>query len=128
MNRGFIFFLGVMAVFLAFATFLAWLAWRLTRKIRVTWIRSLIRACIIAVVITPTIVPDPNLHGAVPMPAAFALISGFIDFGTRQGTISIRYGSIPLVLSSCAIWLVSLAWTSLRSNRGVNINKNRNGS
>src|SRR3954454_1852237 len=108
MNKGFIFFLGVMVIFLAFLTFLGWIMWRLTRRIRTTWIRLLIRACIVAVVITPTIVPDSNLHGAVPMPAAFALISGLIDFGTRQGAITIRYGSVPLVLSSCAIWLLSL--------------------
>jgi hypothetical protein len=74
MNKGFIFFLGVMAIFLAFVIFLAWVAWRLTRKVRITWVRLLIRACIVAVVITPTIVPDSDLHGAVPMPAAFAVI------------------------------------------------------
>src|SRR3954447_16138494 len=117
MNKGFIFLLGAMAIFLAFLTCLGWIAWRLTRRIRITWIRLLIRACLVAIVITPTIVPDSNLHGAVPMPAAFAVISGLIDFGTRQGAITIRYGSVPIVVTWCAIWLISLAWTSLRSSR-----------
>src|SRR2546423_14713214 len=112
MNRGFIFFLGVMVVFLALAIVLAWFTWRLTRKIRSTWVRLLLRACIVAVVITPTIVPDSSLHGAVPMPATFPLISGLIDFGTRQAANAIRFGSIPLVVSSAPIWLLSLAWTS----------------
>jgi hypothetical protein len=126
MNKGFIFFLGVMAIFLAFLAFLGWIMWRLTRRIRITWVRLLIRACIVAVVITPTIVPDSNLHGAVPMPAAFAVISGLIDFGTRQGAITIRYGSVPLVVSSCVIWLLSLAWTSVRSSRRAKTNNNPN--
>jgi hypothetical protein len=122
MNKGFIFFLGVMVVFLALAIVLAWFAWRLTRKIRSTWVRLLLRACIVAVVITPTIVPDSSLHGAVPMPATFALISGLIDFGTREGANAIRFGSIPLVVSSCTIWLLSLAWTSFRSSRRAKTN------
>jgi hypothetical protein len=122
MNEGFIFFLCVMAIFLALLAFLGWIMWRITRKIRITWVRLLIRACIVAVVITPTIVPDSSLHGAVPMPAAFAVVSGLIDLGTRQGAITIRYGSVPLVVSSCAIWLLSLAWTSFRSSHRVKTN------
>jgi hypothetical protein len=125
-NKGFIFFLGVMAIFLAFLTFLGWIMWRLTRKIRITWVRLLIRACIVAVVITPTIVPDSNLHGAVPMPAAFAVVSGLIDHGTRQGAITMRYGSVPLVATSCVIWLLSLAWTSFCSSRRAKTNDNPN--
>src|SRR6185295_17887688 len=115
MNIGLTFFLAVIAVFLAFAIGLAWLIWRLTRKIRSVWIRLLLRACVVAVVITPTIVPDSNLHGAMPMPAAFALLSGVIDYGTREGAVAIRYGSIPLVVSACTIWLLSVAWTAFRA-------------
>jgi hypothetical protein len=120
---GFIFFLCVLAVFLAVAVVLAWLAWRLTRKIRYTWLRLLLRACIVALVITPTIVPDSSLHGAMPMPATFALISGLIDYGTRQSAISLRCGSIPLVVSACALWLLSLAWTSFRASRRAKIHE-----
>ena len=120
--RGFIFFCAVMAVFLAFAIGFAWLIWRLTRKIRHTWIRLLLRACVIAIVITPTIVPDSNLHGAVPMPASYALVVGVIESGTREGAVCLRYGSIPLVINSCAIWLLSLAWVSFRAHRGAKAN------
>src|SRR5205809_6582045 len=122
MTTGFVFFLAVIAVFLALAIGLLWLTWRLTRNIRSTWIRLLPRACVVAVAITPTIVPDASLHGAVPMPAAFALISGLIDFGTRESALCIRYGSIPLVVSSCVVWLLSVAWTSFRSSRPAKTN------
>ena len=115
MNIGLTFFLAVIAVFLALAIGLAWLTWRLTRKIRSVWIRLLLRGCVVAVVITPTIVPDSNLHGAMPMPAAFALLSGVIDYGTREGAVAFRYGSIPLIVSACAIWLLSVAWTAFRA-------------
>src|SRR5437762_2034825 len=117
MTTGFVFFLAVIAVFLALAIGLVWLTWRLTRNIRSTWIRLLPRACVVAVAITPTIVPDASLHGALPMPAAFAFLSGVIDSGTRESALSIRYGSIPLIVSSCAIWLLSVAWPSFRAGR-----------
>jgi hypothetical protein len=117
MEPGLIFFFAVIAVFLALAIGLVWLTWRLTRKIRSTWIRSLLRACVVAVAITPTIVPDSSLHGAMPMPAAFAVLTGVIDYGSRQSAIAIRYGSIPLVVSVCIIWLVSVAWTSFFARR-----------
>jgi hypothetical protein len=120
--RGFIFFCAVLAVFLAFAIGVAWLTWRLTRKIRNTWIRLLLRACVIAMVITPTIVPDSSLHGAVPMPASYALVVGVAESGTREGALCLRYGGIPLVVSSCALWLLSLAWVSLRARHGAKAN------
>jgi hypothetical protein len=115
MEAGFIFFCAVMAVFLAIVGGLAWLIWRLTRKVRNTSIRLLLRACAIALVITPTIVPDSSLHGAVPMPAAWALVVAATEHGTREGAFCLRYGSIPLVLSSLAIWLLSMAWASIRA-------------
>ena len=120
MMPGLIFFLAVVAIFLALAIGLAWFTWRLTRKIRNTWLRQLPRACVVAVIVTPTIVPA--VHGALPMPAALALISGVIDYGTRDGALAIRYGSIPLVVSSCVIWLVSAAWASFRARRRAETN------
>jgi hypothetical protein len=118
--RGFIFFCAVMAVFIAIVGGLAWLIWRLTRKIRITWIRLLLRASVIAVVFTPTIVPDSSLHGAVPMPAAWALVVAVTKAGTREGALCLRYGSIPIFVSAGAIWLVSIAWTSFRASRRAN--------
>ena len=117
--KGFIFFCAVMAVVLAIVSGLAWLIWRVTRKIRSTWIRLLLRACVIAIVITPTIVPDSSLHGAVPMPAAWALVVAATEPGTREGALCLRYGSIPLIVSAGAIWLLSMAWSSFRASRSA---------
>src|SRR3954469_2869172 len=102
--RGFIFFCAVLAVFLAFAIGVAWLTWRLTRKIRNTWIRLLLRACVIAMVITPTIFPDSSLHGAVPMPSSYALVVGVAESGTREGALCLRYGGLPLLVRSGRRW------------------------
>ena len=117
MEPGVIFFFAVIAVFFALTVGLAWLTWRVTRKIRSTWLRLLIRACVVAVVVTPTIVGDSSLHGAMPMPAAFALLAGVIDYRSRGSGAMIRSGSIPLIVSATAIWLVSVAWTSFRVRR-----------
>jgi hypothetical protein len=56
--------------------------------------RRFLRALLVAAIATPTIVPLPGLHGAIPMPASFALGIGVASW---SGTAIVR-GAIPLAV------------------------------
>ena len=113
-----LFYIVLALVFLV-PVFLAWLTWRLTRRIQRPWLRSLVRSGALAAAITPTIVPVPGLHGALPMPAAWVLICGIFGFGSEDRMIDLRYGGIPLLVVFTVIWLFSMAITFFRHDRAA---------
>lgn len=109
----------VMAIIVLVAGFIAWLIWRFTRRIERLWIRSLIRAAGIASAITPTVAPIAGLHGALPVPVIWLLIYGLFDWGNEDRMVYIRYGGIPLLVVSAAIWLLMLAACYIRRIRST---------
>ena len=70
------------------------------------WLRHLIRAVIAAIAFTPTIVPAPEFHGSLPMPAAFLLYSTFLD-NDSDWRVNIIYGGIPLLVVALLYWSVA---------------------
>lgn len=111
-------YLILVLVFLV-PVFLAWLTWRLTRRIQRPWLRSSVRALALAAALTPTIVPVPGLHGALPMPAVWVLVCGIFGLGSEDRMMDLRYGGIPLLVVFGVIWLFSMAITFFRHDRAA---------
>lgn len=94
--------MGILRAYLvaivAVAVGLAYAAWKVTGKIARFWPRILTRSLVMACLFSPTIVPDPGLHGALPMPATWVLLSGVFGFGGSDRLMDIQRGGIPLVV------------------------------
>jgi len=99
----------------AVAVGLAYAAWRFTGKIVGFWPRILTRSLVMACLFSPTIVPVPGLHGALPMPATWVLLSGLFGFGGSDRLMEVRHGGIPLVVGFGVFLLTGLAWRTFRS-------------
>jgi len=94
----------------------AFFTWRITRSIKRIWIRSLIRSSVLAAAVTPTIVPVPGLHGALPIPAYWLLISGIFGFGNSDRMNDLHYGGIPLLVSIVVIWSITMSVSFFRQD------------
>jgi hypothetical protein len=116
--------LGFFAVIAGVAAVVLRLVWRATRRIESSWWRHLPRALVAAMVVTPTVVPVPALHGALPLPAIWVLLSGVFGFGSEDRMLDIRHGGVPLLAVASVMWLLALLVTFLRSrSSGPSSNK-----
>jgi hypothetical protein len=97
---------------------LVWPAWGLSRRIQRTWLRSALRSLAMAAALTPTIVPVPGLHGALPMPAIWVFVFGIVGLGGENRWVELLHGGIPLLVVFAVIWLISLAIQFFRNRRG----------
>lgn len=79
--------------------------------------RQLLRALIVALAFTPTVVPVPSLHGALPVPASWALLCGLSgDTSSGEPIVAITHGGIPLAVVFAATWLVAFFISCARRN------------
>jgi len=69
-------------------------------------VRHLTCAVVAAVAFTPTIVPAPEFHGSLPMPAAWFLaeILSNEDFDKR---VNLIYGGIPILVVALVYWSIA---------------------
>ena len=94
-----------------------WTTWRLTRRIQRAWLRASVRALALAAALTPTIAPVPSLHGALPMPAVWALVCGIFGLGSEDRMSDVQYGGVPLLVVFSVVWLISMAVILFRRER-----------
>ncbi|HEX7862887.1 MAG TPA: hypothetical protein VF773_21320 [Verrucomicrobiae bacterium] len=107
----------VLGLFIVVPLFLAWLVWYLTRDIKRYWLRSMVRSAVLAAALTWTIVPIEGVHGALPMPAFWILLTGI--FNSSGGAITaIRHGGLPLLAVFSVLWALSLVVGFCRRERG----------
>ena len=63
-----------------------------------------------ALVFSPAIVPDAGLHGAIPMPAALAVVAGISDLANGKSAVVLVSGLIPMAVVFAIAWGVGLLW------------------
>ena len=100
-----------------------WLLWRATRNVKSIWVRSLPRAIFTAVVFTPTIIPIPEIGGAVPMPAIWICFYGI--FGRDGKVIDLALGGAAILIATVALWLIFAAAARKRL-RSIIVTEQRN--
>jgi hypothetical protein len=120
-----VYLLGFFVVIAVVAGILLSFVWRATRDVESPWLRQLPRALVIAAMITPTVVPVPELHGALPLPAIWVFLSGVLGLGSEDRMLDIRFGGIPLLAATGVIWLVAMFVTFIRS-RHIKSKSNEN--
>jgi len=86
-------------------------AWQLSGRIERPWLRSMVRAVVAALVFSPAIVPDAGLHGAIPMPAALAVVAGISDVANGKSAVVLVSGLIPMAVVFAVAWVVGLLWS-----------------
>jgi hypothetical protein len=83
------------------------------RMIPVPWVRRVLYALLFAMCITPTAVPVSGLHGALPMPAAWAFLWG----ATHADMTGVIYGGVPLAVVTLAAFVVLTVIAVVRASR-----------
>ena len=91
---------------LAIGVAVSFLVWKKSRAIEYAWLRACVRAVVLALCFTPTILlgTAPGLHGAIPIPyfAWGSIWSGITDHNQQ----ALWFGFVPLVGCFGFLWLL----------------------
>jgi hypothetical protein len=99
--------IGLFAIFFVFGSATLIFTWRVTKNMRLVWLRHLTRAVIAAIAFTPTIVPAPEFHGSLPMPAAL-FPADILSNEDYDKCVNLIYGGIPLLIVALVYWSVAM--------------------
>ena len=84
----------------------SFLVWKMSRPISALWVRSGVRAVVLSVFFTPTILIGgaPGLHGAIILPyfAWGSIYSGIADHNQQ----ALWFGIVPLIACIGFLWLL----------------------
>lgn len=109
------FLLGYFAVVALAGCAALWAIWRPTSRVRNVWLRSIPRSFVVAAALAPTVVPVPEIHGALPLPAAWVLFCGLTGYASDDRLHDIQSGIVPIAVLVIPIWLVAVAVSSFRA-------------
>jgi hypothetical protein len=91
------------AIFFVFGTVALVFTWHVTKGLKHAWLRHLPRAVVAAIAYTPTIVPAPEFHGSLPMPAGLSIL-GIFSSDDQAHDFN---GWMPLLVVALLYWSVA---------------------